>query len=346
MLQSTSTIWKTEFQFQTVWFIFNHTVDESSIPYYGKRGTKQFIRGKSIRFGFKLWCITSSERYILHAEPYCGADTDFPDTGLGQGADVVLGLIEKCEVKAGSTATFDNLFTSLSLLDELTELGIGALGTLQQNHFHGAPVANKTTLAKKPRGSYDFATYGKNLVLSWLDNKGVTCVTNHVICNPVSTAQRWSKPAKKRVDVPMPKPFENYSNQMGGADLFDQFVSTYRVRIRSKKCWWPFFAWAVKTSMTNAWNLFHTLQKWKIGMLEFQREIVITILASFGRNKPAKSLTFPQNVASNVKLDTKNHLLVKGRSKYCCCKHCGGRSIYLCQRCYVVLHPDCFKDYH
>ena len=80
-------------------------------------------------------------------------DTDFPDTDLGQGADVVLGLIEKCEVKAGSTVTFDNLFTLLPLLDELTELGIGA-------------VANKTTLAKKPRGSYDFATDGKKLVVS------------------------------------------------------------------------------------------------------------------------------------------------------------------------------------
>ena len=51
------------------------------------------------------------------------------DTGLGQGADVVLGLIEKCEVKAASTVTFDNLFTLLPLLDELTKLGIGARGT-------------------------------------------------------------------------------------------------------------------------------------------------------------------------------------------------------------------------
>ena len=108
-----------------------------------------------------------------------------PDTGLGQGA----------QVEAGSIVTFDNLFTSLSLLDELIELGIGALGTLRQNRFHGAPVANKTTLAKKPRGSY-FATDGKNLVVSPLDNKVVTCATNHVICNPVSTTQRWSKSAK------------------------------------------------------------------------------------------------------------------------------------------------------
>ena len=73
-------IWKSEFQFQTVWFICHHSVDESIIPYYGKHGTKQFIRGKPIRFGFKLWCITSSEGYLFHAEPYCGVDTDLPDT--------------------------------------------------------------------------------------------------------------------------------------------------------------------------------------------------------------------------------------------------------------------------
>ena len=256
------------------------------------------------------------------------------------------GLIEKCEIKTGSTVTFDNLFTSLPLLDELTDLGIGGLGTLRQNHFNGVPVANKTTLAKKSRGSYDFATDDKNLVVTWLDNKAVTCTTNYLTCNPVSTAKRWSKSAKKRIDVPMMKPFEDYNKKMGGVDLFDQFVSTYRIRIRSKKWWWPFFAWAVNSSMANAWNLFRTVHKKKIGMLEFQREVVMTILASFGRNKPAKSLVFPRNVASNVKFDTTNHILVKGTSKYCCCKHCGGRSIYLCQKCNVTLYPDCFKDYH
>ena len=56
--------------------------------------------------------------------------SDLPDTGLGQNADVGLGSVEKCEVKAGSTVTFANLFTSLPLLDDLTGLGISALGTL------------------------------------------------------------------------------------------------------------------------------------------------------------------------------------------------------------------------
>ena len=94
----------------------------------------------------------------------------------------------------------------------------------------------------------------------------------------------------------MLNPFEDYNKQMGGVDLLHQFVSTYRVHIRSKKWWWPFFAWAVNASMTNAWNRFCTVQKPKIGMLEFQRKVVMTILASFGRNKPAESLAFPRNV--------------------------------------------------
>ena len=144
----------------------------------------------------------------------------------------------------------------------------------------------------------------------------------------------------------MPKPSEDCSKQIDGANLFGHFVSTYRVCIWSKKWWWPFFAWVVNASMGNAWNLFRTAQKQKNGMLEFQREVAVTIFTFLGRNKPSKSLVFLQNVASNVKLDTKNDILVKGTSKNCRCKHYGGRSIYQCQKCNDALHPACFKDYH
>ena len=84
----------------------------------------------------------------------------------------------------------------------------------------------------------------------------------------------------------------------------------------------------------------------KTVMLEFRREVVMTILASFEENKLPKLLVLQRNVASNMKLDTKNHILLKGTSKYCRYKHYRGRSIYLYQKCNVALHPDCFKDYH
>ena len=116
------------------------------IPYYGKHGTKQFIRGKPIRFGFKLWCLTSTEGYLFHTEPYCG--TKLKDIGLGQGADVVLGLIEKCNLSSGCTLTFDNLFTSLPLLDKLSKRCKGGLETLRQNRLENTPVPTKQLMKK------------------------------------------------------------------------------------------------------------------------------------------------------------------------------------------------------
>ena len=68
----------------------NYSVDESIVSYYGKHGTKQFIRGKPIRFWFKFCCITLSEGYLLHVETYCGVDTNFPDNDLSQDVHVVL----------------------------------------------------------------------------------------------------------------------------------------------------------------------------------------------------------------------------------------------------------------
>ncbi|XP_072384379.1 uncharacterized protein [Diabrotica undecimpunctata] len=33
----------------------NHSVDEAMVPYFGRHGCKQFIKGKPIRWGYKLW---------------------------------------------------------------------------------------------------------------------------------------------------------------------------------------------------------------------------------------------------------------------------------------------------
>ena len=62
----------------------DHSVNETMIPYFGKHGIKQIICGKPIRFGCKLWCLASTDRYmyILHTEPYCRTDTKLSDTGV------------------------------------------------------------------------------------------------------------------------------------------------------------------------------------------------------------------------------------------------------------------------
>ena len=119
----------------------NYNIDETMIPYYGKHGTKQFIREKPIPFDFKLWCLALPDGYLFHAAPYCGSNTKPKETRLGQGADIVLGLIKMCNLPSGSSLTFDKLFTSLTLLDKLTKRGIGGHGTIRQNRLENAAVS-------------------------------------------------------------------------------------------------------------------------------------------------------------------------------------------------------------
>ena len=76
----------------------------------------------------------------LHFEPYCGSDTKIPDIGLGQGPNVVMGLVHKAGVQPGSSLYFDNLFTSFPLLENLSALKIGGTGTLRKNRLHHVPL--------------------------------------------------------------------------------------------------------------------------------------------------------------------------------------------------------------
>ena len=39
------------------------SIDESMMPYYGSHSSKMFIKGKSIRFGYKMWCLCESDGY-------------------------------------------------------------------------------------------------------------------------------------------------------------------------------------------------------------------------------------------------------------------------------------------
>jgi hypothetical protein len=116
----------------------NVSIDESIIPDYGRHGIKQFIKGKPIRFGYKLWVAADPSGYIHHAEPYCGSSTRLPATGSGQGGDVVLGLVDHIALKPGTRIYFDNLFTSVGLLQKLSLKQIGGTRTLHENRCNAA----------------------------------------------------------------------------------------------------------------------------------------------------------------------------------------------------------------
>nr|CAH7723345.1 unnamed protein product [Callosobruchus chinensis] len=82
----------------------SHSVAESMVPYYGIHGSEQFIRGKPIRYGYKLWTGTTSEGYVIWFEPYQEAsseiDIKYKEFRLGPSvilhyADVITSLSEQ-----------------------------------------------------------------------------------------------------------------------------------------------------------------------------------------------------------------------------------------------------------
>lgn len=124
------------------------SVDEQMVPYFGRHSCKMYIRGKPIRFGYKLWCLCSSNGYLYSFAPYSGAVEDF-DKHLGLGAQTVLRFAEKVEHPSRHMLFFDNFFSSYHLLCLLAEMKFCASGTVKVNRIGKASLKSGKDL---PRG--------------------------------------------------------------------------------------------------------------------------------------------------------------------------------------------------
>ena len=166
------------------------------VPYFGKSPWKQFIKGKPIRSGYKLWAICSSDGYTIHIEPYAGSFTQLPDYGLGQGPNVVLGLVEKSPqiVRSSTKIVCDNLFTSIPLAVKLSEKGMGLLGTVNANRLVSTPIFDPKTFAKKYERGQSVTYFTEDLSLTaWMDNRSVSILSNIDNGTTLATCDRWVK---------------------------------------------------------------------------------------------------------------------------------------------------------
>ncbi|CAH1955263.1 unnamed protein product [Acanthoscelides obtectus] len=281
-----------------------HSVDESMVPYYGGHGSKQFIRGKPIRWGYKVWVGTTKKGYIEWFEPYKGSTTIISEKyrPLGLGASVVLQFADiiqyQCE-KAPFHIFCDNFFTSLPLLAELTSRGLKCTGTLRENRLSDCPLEKSSMFKKKSRGSFDYRLeeYQNNIVSKWNDNSVVTVASDVTSPFPTQQVKRFSQKEKKMIHVEQPCLIKQYNENMGGVDRADQNISLYRVGIRGKKWYFCLFSHALNMAEQNAWQL-HKYSGGKMDHLQFRRCIAAGLLETYmketkrGSSKPGKYLHY------------------------------------------------------
>ena len=324
----------------------NLSIDESMIPYYGKHYAKQFIRGKPIRFGFKMWALCSKGGYLHAFELYMGkrASND-GDPKLGLGGNVVHRLATTAEVppSMGYKLFFDNYFTSVSLMERLTEMGILASGTCRDNRTERCPIATDKSLFKnESRGAFDYRSSDSTLIVKWKDNKDVILATNFDSTEQKST-QRWDKIEKKYIQVPQPICFQNYNKHMGYVDQMDQNVGTYRVRMRQRKWWWPIFSYFLSVVVNNACQLMRR-NGGNMTNFQFIEHLVINYCKKYG----VPSIQGVRNTSSLrdvARYDMVAHF-VESIDRQRKCRLCKVVTKYQCDKCDVGLHPKCFKAYH
>ena len=216
------------------------SVDESMVPYFGYHGCKQYLKGKPHKFGFKMWVAARPDGTPLYIEPYCGISTDIPEYGLGKSCDVVAHMITRLGLTPGADVFADNYFLSPALLKWAVARHIGLTGTIRKNR-----------LGEVPRVELDSDKTYKSVVekndqiiyTTWQDRKVLTVASNHYGCEPLKTVVVGKGEAKKSVEKPAL--IVQYNENMGGVDLMDFFLSVYRQRIRSKKWYFPIFAWTL-----------------------------------------------------------------------------------------------------
>ncbi|CAH1991603.1 unnamed protein product [Acanthoscelides obtectus] len=125
----------------------------------------------------------------------------------------------------------------------LRENGFRATATIRDNRLKKCSVDSAKTMAKYDRVTYDFRFEKHNelLLVRWVDNNVVSIIINYDKIVPLHQARRWSKAKKEPVQIQQPNLYRSYNSRMGGVDLSEQSVNTYRVGIRGKKRWWVLF---------------------------------------------------------------------------------------------------------
>lgn len=326
-------------------FSFSLSIDEQMVPYFGRHSCKMFIKAKPVRFGYKLWCLCSSDGYLFYTLPYAGAQNK-KYSELGLGGDVVMNLLSVVKNPLHHQIFFDNFFSSYKLFLHLKNKGFFAVGTIRENRTNNCPIENcKSSFTKNERGTYVSAydKHSKISVVRWNDNSTVTVCSNIYNVEPLHKVKRYDRKEKKEKYVSQPNAIKQYNQFMGGVDLHDNGIANYRTRILGKKWWWPLFCNSLDSIIVNGWKLYNLVNDVKISQFDFKSYVALRLMKT-EKNRLVRNI--PQTL-DEVRFDNVGHTVVSHTTKARKgCRVCHSHTIYLCQKCNVHLHASCFITYH
>ena len=94
---------------------------------------------------------------------------------------------------------------------------------------------------------------------------------------------------------------------MGGIDVCDKLLSSYRPRLRSKKWWWNLFSHIANLSVVAAFKFYNHINSDGVSHIVFRREIARALIKVECPRKRLGGRTAPPSKA--VRFDGINHNL-------------------------------------
>lgn len=354
-------------------------IDEQIIPFKGRLNIKQYVKGKPSPWGVKNFVLCGKSGYPYDFVLYQGKDSDisvFDVNKYGFGTAVVIHLMKRI-TKTGHTLYCDNYFTSYQLFEIMHNLKINAAGTVRINRFKSPPLLSDKDLKLKGRGCSDevVSTDGKVVVVKWQDNRSVHIASNYVGKGKEVVVSRWDKKKARYVDIKQPEVVNDYNFAMGGVDLLDQYISYYRIFIKSKKWTLRIISHFIDFASVISWieykEDYKNLGEDSSQMLDLYhfRLRLAKLLVTANHNKRGRppANQDPVNTQPNIKKsrnevrplddirhDGFDHLpqhdSEQKSASRCKFPNCQGKSRVFCGKCKVHLclnsRKNCFHSYH
>ena len=207
------------------------------VKYRGHSILKQYVKGKPIQWGFKMWCRCDSKSgYLFEFDLYTGKKCGV-EYGLGKG--VVIQLTEKL-MKMGCEIYVDNFFNSPLLQKVLLEREVFCAGTVRPNRKH-LPKSAVPADKAMARGEVAAFQAGSIQFVKWMDNKPVHMLSNFLSAFPLTQVTWRKKGSKDKLQVKCPAMVKQYNEHMGGVDIMDQKkwpISSIIARATNITCDW------------------------------------------------------------------------------------------------------------
>ena len=327
----------------------NQTIDEAMVAFKGRLSYMQYMPAKPIKCGIKVWLRCDADTAYMHQfSIYLGCGQNSPE---GLGYDVVMQLCEQIRGK-NHHVYFDNLFTSVPLLNDLLEHKIYACGTVRKNKKK-LPLSVKNP-GKMQRGAHKTFQLGNtNLVATvWKDNREVRVLSTNSRPDMIVAAN--CQIGQQQVQVNQPENVAKYK-YMSGVDRHDQMRMHYDFGRFAKKSWKYLMWFFVNAALVNAFILWRQksmwpTSKWRFTHLDFRKEVACGLIGEFSSRKrrcgPQPYLVRAVEAShENVHMESgrlgkrcKWHLVQKKGRKMTAfgCKLCG---VHLCREgCHYAYH--------